>query len=75
MLVSPGHEHANTVLEGIAWAAGKLGVNVVGGHLTIGHEPALSASCTGFAEDAAASQARPSRATSSSPRSRPRVAG
>ena len=49
MLVSPGHEHANTVLEGIAWAAGKLGVNVVGGHLTIGHEPALSASCTGFA--------------------------
>jgi selenophosphate synthetase-related protein len=50
MLVSPGHEHANTVLEGIAWAAGKLGVNVVGGHLTIGHEPALSASCTGFAK-------------------------
>ena len=48
MLVSPDHEHANTVLEGIAWAADKLGVNVVGGHLTIGHEPALSASCTGF---------------------------
>jgi uncharacterized protein len=48
MLVSPGHEHANTVLEGIAWAADKLGVSVVGGHLTIGHEPALSASCTGF---------------------------
>jgi uncharacterized protein len=48
MLVSPGHEHANTVLEGIAWAAEKLGVDVVGGHLTIGHEPALSASCTGF---------------------------
>jgi uncharacterized protein len=50
MLVSPDHEHANTVLEGIAWAAGKLGVSVVGGHLTIGHEPALSASCTGFAK-------------------------
>src|SRR3954452_20728887 len=48
MLVSPGHEHANTVLEGIAWAADKLGVSVVGGHLTITHEPALSASCTGF---------------------------
>jgi selenophosphate synthetase-related protein len=48
MLVSPDHEHANTVLDGIAWAAGKLGVEVVGGHLTIGHEPALSASCTGF---------------------------
>src|SRR3954466_2085115 len=48
MLVSPGHEHANTVLEGIGWAADKLGVSVVGGHLTIGHEPALSASCTGF---------------------------
>src|SRR5690349_16038688 len=49
MLVSPDHEHANSVLEGIAWAADKLGVDVVGGHLTIGHEPALSASCTGFA--------------------------
>jgi selenophosphate synthetase-related protein len=50
MLVSPDHEHANAVLEGIAWAADKLGVEVVGGHLTIGHEPALSASCTGFAK-------------------------
>jgi selenophosphate synthetase-related protein len=48
MLVSPDHEHANQVLDGIAWAADKLGVDVVGGHLTIGHEPALSASCTGF---------------------------
>ena len=48
MLVSPDHEHANTVLDGIRWAADKLGVEVVGGHLTIGHEPALSASCTGF---------------------------
>ena len=50
MLVSPDHEHANTVLEGIAWAADKLGVQVVGGHLTIGHDPALSATCTGFAK-------------------------
>jgi selenophosphate synthetase-related protein len=50
MLVSPDHGHATTVLEGIAWAADKLGVSVVGGHLTIGHEPALSASCTGFAK-------------------------
>src|SRR5215470_5893717 len=49
MLVSPDHQHARTVLDGIAWAADKLGVEVVGGHLTIGHEPALSASCTGFA--------------------------
>src|SRR5262249_55311585 len=60
MLVSPDHEHANTVLEGIAWAAGKLGVPVVGGHLTIGHEPALSASCTGFAKT-------PLRATAAKP--------
>src|SRR5262245_27357444 len=60
MLVSPDHEHANTVLEGIAWAAGKLGVQVVGGHLTIGHEPALSASCTGFATT-------PLRATAAKP--------
>src|SRR5262249_15613473 len=34
MLVSPDHEHAKTVLDGIAWAADKLGVEVVGGHLT-----------------------------------------
>jgi uncharacterized protein len=60
MLVSPDHEHANTVLEGIAWAANKLGVQVVGGHLTIGHEPALSASCTGFTK-------APLRATAAKP--------
>src|SRR3954468_18944030 len=47
MLVSPDREHAETVLDGIAWAAERLGVPVVGGHLTLGHEPALSASCTG----------------------------
>src|SRR5690606_22878221 len=29
------------------WAADLLGVPVVGGHLTIGHPPALSAACTG----------------------------
>jgi selenophosphate synthetase-related protein len=49
MLVSPDREHARTVLDGIAWASGLLGVPVVGGHLTIGHPPALSASCTGVA--------------------------
>lgn len=50
MLVSPDRAHAEAVLDGLAWAAGLLGVEVVGGHLTIGHEPALSASCTGVAE-------------------------
>jgi hypothetical protein len=60
MLVSPDHQHAERVLDGIAWAAEKLGVDVVGGHLTIGHEPALSASCTGFARaPLRASAARP----------------
>jgi uncharacterized protein len=49
MLVSPDREHASTVLDGIAWASDLLGVPVVGGHVTIGHAPALSASCTGFA--------------------------
>jgi selenophosphate synthetase-related protein len=49
MLVSPDPEHATTVLDGIAWAAERLGVPVAGGHLTIGHPPALSASCTGVA--------------------------
>ncbi len=49
MLVSPDKAHAETVLDGIAWASEKLGVPVVGGHLTLGHEPSLAASCTGFA--------------------------
>jgi len=49
MLVSPDREHAETVLDGIAWASELLGVPVVGGHLTLGHPPALSASCTGVA--------------------------
>jgi hypothetical protein len=49
MLVSPDSAHAEAVLDGIAWAAERLGVAVVGGHLTLGHEPALAASCTGFA--------------------------
>jgi uncharacterized protein len=47
MLVSPDEAHAEAVLDGIAWAAGLLGVPVVGGHVTLGHAPALSASCTG----------------------------
>ena len=49
MLVSPDKDHADTVLDGIAWASERLGVPVVGGHLTIGHAPSLSASCTGIA--------------------------
>jgi selenophosphate synthetase-related protein len=47
MLVSPDHAHAQVVLDGLKWASGLLGVPIVGGHLTIGHEPALSATCTG----------------------------
>jgi selenophosphate synthetase-related protein len=46
-LVSPDEEHARAVLDGLAWAADRLGVPVVGGHLTIGGGPALSAFCTG----------------------------
>jgi selenophosphate synthetase-related protein len=49
MLVSPDRAHAEAVLDGIAWAADLLGVDIVGGHLTLGHAPALSASCTGVA--------------------------
>jgi selenophosphate synthetase-related protein len=60
MVVSPDRAHAEAVLDGIAWAAGLLGVDVVGGHLTLGHEPALSASCTGIA-------ARPLRAGNARP--------
>jgi selenophosphate synthetase-related protein len=48
-LVSPDRDHAARVLDGLAWAAGLLGVAVAGGHLTIGGPPALSASCTGAA--------------------------
>jgi uncharacterized protein len=60
MLVSPDRGHAEAVLDGIAWASGLLGVPVVGGHLTLGHEPALSASCTGVA-------ARPLRSAEARP--------
>ncbi len=60
MLVSPDRAHAEAVLDGLAWAAELLGVDVVGGHLTLGHEPALSASCTGVAR-------RPLRATNARP--------
>jgi uncharacterized protein len=49
MVVSPDRAHAEEVLDGIAWAAGLLDVDVVGGHLTLGHPPAISASCTGLA--------------------------
>ena len=60
MLVAPDRELAATVLEGIAWASAKLGVPVVGGHLTIGHALSLSASCTGVAR-------RPMRAAAARP--------
>jgi selenophosphate synthetase-related protein len=60
MLVSPDRAHAETVLDGIAWAAERLGVPVVGGHLTLGHSPSLAASCTGFAK-------RPLRAAAARP--------
>jgi uncharacterized protein len=60
MLVSPDRTHAEAVLDGLAWAAGLLGVDVVGGHLTLGYEPALSASCTGLAR-------RPLRAANAKP--------
>jgi selenophosphate synthetase-related protein len=46
-LVSPDREHAERVLDGLAWAADRLGVPVVGGHLTLGAPAALSAFCTG----------------------------
>jgi uncharacterized protein len=46
-LVSPDRAHAERVLEGLARAADLLGVPVVGGHLTLGGEPSLSAFCTG----------------------------
>ena len=38
-LVSPDRAHAGRVLDGLAWAAGLLGVPVAGGHLTIGGAP------------------------------------
>ena len=60
MLVSPDEAHAEQVLDGLAWAADLLGVDVVGGHLTLGPAPALSASCTGVAR-------RPLRAAAARP--------
>ena len=46
-LISPDRAHADRVLDGLAWAADRLGVAVVGGHLTLGGPPALSAFCAG----------------------------
>jgi selenophosphate synthetase-related protein len=60
MLVSPDEAHAGLVLDGLAWAAELLGVEVVGGHLTLGGAPALSATCTGIAR-------RPLRAAAARP--------
>jgi selenophosphate synthetase-related protein len=46
-LVSPDRDHARQVLDGLAWAADLHGVEVAGGHLTLGAAPALSAFCVG----------------------------
>jgi uncharacterized protein len=46
-LISPDRAHAQRVLDGLAWAAERLAVPVVGGHLTLGAPAALSAFCTG----------------------------
>ena len=51
------------------WAADLLGVPILGGHLTLGHAPALSASCTGFTQGPLRAAAR-RPATCCSPRSR-----
>jgi uncharacterized protein len=48
MLVAPDEAFANQVLDGLNWAADLLGVPILGGHLTLGHPPALSATATGF---------------------------
>ena len=59
-LVSPDDAHARQVLDGLAWAADLHGVPIVGGHLTIGGAPALSAVCAGVArKPLRASAARP----------------
>jgi uncharacterized protein len=59
-LVSPDEDHAEQVLDGLAWAADLHGVQIVGGHLTIGGAPALSAFCTGVVrKPLRASAARP----------------
>jgi selenophosphate synthetase-related protein len=60
MLVSPDEAHAELVLEGLAWAAELLGVEVVGGHLTLGAAASLAATCTGIAR-------RPLRAAAARP--------
>ena len=48
-LVSPDRGHAERVLDGLAWAAGLFGVEIAGGHLTMGAPAALSAFCIGTA--------------------------
>lgn len=59
-VVSPDRAHAERVLDGIAWASELFGVPAVGGHLTIGAAPAVSAAITGVARTPLrASAARP----------------
>ncbi|MEA2287936.1 MAG: uncharacterized protein QOJ21_3979 [Solirubrobacteraceae bacterium] len=60
MIVSPDRGHASAVLDGLGWASRLLGVPIAGGHLTLGHPPALSASCTGVVR-------RPLRASAARP--------
>ena len=49
MLVAPDRAHAETVLDGIAWASDKLSVPSWAGTSRSGAAPSLAASCTGFA--------------------------
>lgn len=60
MVVSPDREHATQVLDGLRWAAELMGVDVVGGHLTLGGPPSIAATCTGIAK-------RPLRASAARP--------
>lgn len=59
-VVAPTEAIAARILDGIAWASALMGVPVAGGHLTIGAEPAVSASCVGVA-------ARPLRCVNARP--------
>ena len=60
-LVSPDREHAERCSTGCAWAAERLGVPIVGGHLTLGAPPALSAFCTGRVTAPLRAAPRPTR--------------
>ena len=57
-LVSPDRAHAERVLDGLAWAAERLGVPVVGGHLTLGHAAGAVGLLHRHRDDAAARERR-----------------